>query len=350
MAIPRVGQELIIGYLDGDADQPIAIGRAYRQTNLPPYELPKHKTRMTIKSRTHKGEGFNELRFEDELGHQEVFIHAEKDKNVHIKNNNGIFVGNDRQERVEHDEKIEIGHDRTEQVSHNETVSIGQDHRHAVARDRFHYIGQNHEITIENNRIECVGNERHDKTGTNHHIQTGGNVEHNVHGHHRLTAGKAIEQKTTYYEVNAGRRIVFKAPGGTITLDESGITIDGILVTIKGQVDMPGRANSHDGWRGEGRPATGNLKEFFILRDATTGDPIVDRPYEILRGSGHTLLERTDAEGKTKTVSSSDAEPLEIQVLADDKNLVKLSAGYWDDFGVMDIDFSSNSTSEGNQS
>ena len=91
MAIPRVGQELIISYLDGDPDQPIAIGWAYRQTNLPPYELPKHKTRMTIKSRTHKGKGFNELRFEDELGQQEVFIHAEKDKNVHIKNDNGIF-------------------------------------------------------------------------------------------------------------------------------------------------------------------------------------------------------------------------------------------------------------------
>ncbi|MCE5985394.1 type VI secretion system Vgr family protein, partial [Pseudomonas sp. LF19] len=96
MAIPRVGQELIISYLDGDPDQPIATGRAYRETNLPPYQLPKHKTRMTLKSRSHKGQGFNELRFEDELGQEEVFIHAEKDKNVHIKHNNGVFVGNDR--------------------------------------------------------------------------------------------------------------------------------------------------------------------------------------------------------------------------------------------------------------
>jgi len=80
MAVPRVGQELVISYLSGDPDQPIATGRTYRETNLPPYELPKHKTRMTIKSRTHKGEGFNELRFEDELGQEEVYIHAEKDK------------------------------------------------------------------------------------------------------------------------------------------------------------------------------------------------------------------------------------------------------------------------------
>nr|WP_233102235.1 type VI secretion system tip protein TssI/VgrG [Pseudomonas sp. MF7453] len=78
MALPRVDQELIISFLDGDPDQPITTGRNYRVTNLPPYELPKHKTRITIKSRTHKSDGFNELRFEDELGHQEVLIHAKK--------------------------------------------------------------------------------------------------------------------------------------------------------------------------------------------------------------------------------------------------------------------------------
>ena len=149
MAIPRVGQELIIGYLDGDADQPIAIGRAYRQTNLPPYELPKHKTRMTIKSRTHKGEGFNELRFEDELGHQEVFIHAEKDKNVHIKNNNGIFVGNNRKERVEHNETISIGDHRTEDVGQNETISIGA--------NRSVTIGGNKAETIKLAKAETIG-------------------------------------------------------------------------------------------------------------------------------------------------------------------------------------------------
>jgi type VI secretion system secreted protein VgrG len=345
MAVPRINQELIISFLDGDPDQPIATGRTYRQTNLPPYELPKHKTRMTIKSRTHKGEGFNELRFEDELGHQEVFIHAEKDKNVYIKNNNGIFVGNDRSERVERDEKIEIGHDRTEQVGNNETVSIGQDLHHAVARDRFHRIGHNHEIIIDNNRIESVGNERHDKTGTHHHIQTGGNVDHKVQGHYRLAAGTSIEQKTACYEVKAGQRIVFKAPGGTLTLDERGITLDGILINMKGQVETSGAANTNDSWWGKGSPATGNLQEFFVLRDANTGDLLVDRPYEILRGSGHILRARTDAEGKTQVVNSSDAEPLEIQALADEKNLVKFRAGYWDDFAVMDIDFARNPTS-----
>ncbi|MEX5590843.1 type VI secretion system tip protein VgrG, partial [Pseudomonas urmiensis] len=73
MAIPRIGQEVIIHYVNADPDQPLITGRTYCANQLPPYELPKHKTRMTLKSQTHKGQGFNELRFEDELGHEEVF-------------------------------------------------------------------------------------------------------------------------------------------------------------------------------------------------------------------------------------------------------------------------------------
>ncbi|NNB83937.1 type VI secretion system tip protein TssI/VgrG, partial [Pseudomonas aeruginosa] len=68
MAIPRIGQEVIISNFDGDPDQPIITGRNFNANQRPPYELPAHKTRMTLKSQTHKGEGFNEVRFEDEAG------------------------------------------------------------------------------------------------------------------------------------------------------------------------------------------------------------------------------------------------------------------------------------------
>ncbi len=77
IAIPRIGQEVLIEYLEGDVDQPILVGRTYHASNLPPYKLPDNKTRMTIKSKTHKGDGYNELRFEDEKGREEVYIHAE---------------------------------------------------------------------------------------------------------------------------------------------------------------------------------------------------------------------------------------------------------------------------------
>ncbi|WP_430813346.1 bacteriophage T4 gp5 trimerisation domain-containing protein [Burkholderia lata] len=116
MAIPRIGQEVIVDFFDGDPDQPVITGRTYNRLQLPPYELPRHKTRMTIKSQTHKGEGFNELRFEDEAGQEEIYVHAQRDQNIHVNHDETTFVGNDRSEQVEHDETIAIGNDRKETV------------------------------------------------------------------------------------------------------------------------------------------------------------------------------------------------------------------------------------------
>lgn len=149
MAIPRIGQDVIIQYVNGDPDQPMITGRTYCGDQLPPYDLPDHKTRMTIKSQTHKGPGFNELRFEDELGRQEVFIHAEKDQNNVVKHNETTFVGNDRSERVDHNETVSIGDHRTEDVGKNETISIGA--------NRSVTIGANKAETITLAKVETIG-------------------------------------------------------------------------------------------------------------------------------------------------------------------------------------------------
>ncbi|MGN8258691.1 type VI secretion system Vgr family protein [Pseudomonas sp. SMSB3] len=149
MAIPRIGQDVIIQYVNGDPDQPMITGRTYCGDQLPPYDLPDHKTRMTIKSQTHKGDGYNELRFEDQLGRQEVFIHAEKDQNNVVKHNETTFVGNDRTERVDHNETISIGDHRTEDVGKNETISIGA--------NRSVTIGANKSETIKLAKAETIG-------------------------------------------------------------------------------------------------------------------------------------------------------------------------------------------------
>jgi len=149
MAIPRIGQEVIVQYVNADPDQPLITGRTYCANQLPPYDLPDHKTRMTIKSQTHKGNGFNELRFEDELGQQEVFIHAEKDQNNVVKHNETTFVGNDRSERVDHNETISIGDHRSEDVGKNETISIGA--------NRSVTIGANKTETITLAKAETIG-------------------------------------------------------------------------------------------------------------------------------------------------------------------------------------------------
>lgn len=234
MAIPRIGQEVIVNFLDGDVDQAVITGRTHMALQLPPYELPRHKTRMTIKSQTHKGEGYNELRFEDERDQEEIFVHAQRDQNIHVNHDETTFVGHDRSEKVENDETIVIGRNRKETVSNDEQVDIGQDRRHRTGQDDFLNVGRNHTIHTAKDRTEEVGNSRRDKTTANHWTEIGGYAETKVEGYDLLEAGQKIHRKTTVYELQTGEKVVFKGPGGTITIDGSGITLDGVEIKING--------------------------------------------------------------------------------------------------------------------
>ncbi|MDN7911494.1 type VI secretion system Vgr family protein [Burkholderia cepacia] len=234
MAIPRIGQEVIVVNLDGDPDQPLIIGRAYNRLQLPPYELPRHKTRMTIKSQTHKGEGYNELRFEDEKDQEEIYVHAQKDQNIHVNHDETTFVGNDRNEQVEHDETIAIGNDRKETVGHDEQVTIGQDRRHDIGQDDFLSIGRNHTIHTGKDRTEEVGNHRRDKTAANHTADIGGHLTQRVQGRAELEAGQAIRHRTKVYEIQAAELLEVKGPGGTVRIDNGGITLEGVAIRVKG--------------------------------------------------------------------------------------------------------------------
>ncbi len=96
MHIPRMGQEVIVEFLEGDPDRPIITGRVYNGEQVPPYALPDNKTQSGVKSRSTlggSGSNFNELRFEDKKGSEEVFLHGEKDWTIKVKNNEGETVG-----------------------------------------------------------------------------------------------------------------------------------------------------------------------------------------------------------------------------------------------------------------
>ncbi|KPM63377.1 type VI secretion protein VgrG [Pseudomonas putida] len=219
MAIPRIGQDVIVQYVNADPDQPMITGRTYCGDQLPPYDLPEHKTRMTIKSQTHKGDGFNELRFEDELGKEEVFIHAQRDQNN--------VVGNDETTRV--------GRNRVEQVGNDEHLSIGNDFRQETGGDHTQLIGQTCHVDIKQDLIEKIGNDRSESTGANHRALVGKDAELVVKGTQKVTVGQGMEQHTTIYQLRASERIEFRTAGGSIVLDGQGITINGLKLELLGQ-------------------------------------------------------------------------------------------------------------------
>ena len=118
--IPRIGQEVIVEFLEGDPDRPIITGRVYNEDNMPPYELPANKTQSGIKSRSSKGaaaNNFNEIRFEDKKGEEEVFIQAEKDLRQLVKNNEEIEIQNDYTRLIQNNEVAEIKSNHTMKVT-----------------------------------------------------------------------------------------------------------------------------------------------------------------------------------------------------------------------------------------
>ncbi|HAT3910494.1 TPA: type VI secretion system tip protein VgrG, partial [Citrobacter freundii] len=109
LAIPRVGQEVIVDFLNGDPDQPIIMGRTYHQDNRSPGSLPGTKTQMTIRSKTYKGGGFNELKFDDATGNEQVYIHAQKNMDTEVLNNRTTDVKVDHTETIGNNQSITVG-------------------------------------------------------------------------------------------------------------------------------------------------------------------------------------------------------------------------------------------------
>ncbi|HEY0135940.1 MAG TPA: type VI secretion system tip protein TssI/VgrG, partial [Nannocystis sp.] len=128
-SVPRIGQEVLVDFLEGDPDRPVVVGRIYHGDNPPPYPLPDHKTRSTIKSESSPGGGgFNELRFEDRKGQEEVFLHAEKDWNTVILHDLTESVGVNRSSSIGVNESVVVGTNRSVMVGSNNSTIVGNAH------------------------------------------------------------------------------------------------------------------------------------------------------------------------------------------------------------------------------
>ena len=124
IAIPRVGQEVIVDFLNGDPDQPIIIGRTFHVSNRAPGDLPGSKTQMAIRSQTYKGEGYNELMFEDDTGQELLSMHAQKDMKTEVLNDQALIVNQHRVKTIKGNELNSITGNRTKIITGNETNAI----------------------------------------------------------------------------------------------------------------------------------------------------------------------------------------------------------------------------------
>ncbi|WP_437571832.1 type VI secretion system Vgr family protein [Sorangium sp. So ce542] len=166
VVLPRIGHEVVVDFIEGDPDRPLVVGSVYHGANVPPYALPAEKTKSAFKSNSSSGgEGYNELRFEDRKGSEEVFLHAQKDWNTVVRNDRtqdvgrdeALHVARDRTKRVDNDQREIVGGHKAIDVTKTHTESIGQDERLDVGGDRTVAVSGGHAESVGKDQSIDVG-------------------------------------------------------------------------------------------------------------------------------------------------------------------------------------------------
>ena len=192
--LPRIGQEVIVEFLDGDPDRPLITGRVYNAAQTPPYKLPDEKTKSTVKTLSSKGGGgFNELRFEDAKGKEQIFIHAERDYDTRIKHDYIEFVGNETHRTVEKHQYELIKGDAHLEIKGDENVKVGS------------------ALSVQ------AGTDVEQKAGTKFAVQAGTEIY--------LKSGMNLV-------LESGVSITLKVGGNFVSVSPAGVAISGTMVLI----------------------------------------------------------------------------------------------------------------------
>ncbi len=262
--IPRIGQEVIVSFLDGDPDRPIVTGRVYNADNMPPYALPDNQTQSGIKSRSTKGgtpDNFNEIRFEDKKGEEQIFIQAEKDMATVVKNNHSISAGATQSISSGGDQSISTQSNQSVSVSGTRSVTVTKADTQTFEASRTTSVGETDDLTVtgahtgtyETGRTLTVSgaNDALTVDGANREVTVNGEFNTTATTHYKVTQGanelflKAPLAKLTNGKcvvsldggnatIDAPEQIQIKCGGSTITLTTSGIDVAATKITLNG--------------------------------------------------------------------------------------------------------------------
>jgi type VI secretion system secreted protein VgrG len=197
--LPRVGHEVVVEFIEGDPDRPIVTGSVYNGQNATPIALPDHKTQSTLRSSSSPGEsGFNELRFEDSAGDEQVYLHAQKDFNIVVENdktqqvggNETLLVKKDRGRTIRGNQRLEVKKNDDSVIGSNQSLEVVKDrsttvqgnHTESVVGDQAIRVDGTQSVTVAKNSLETVGQAKVVNIGDASSVTVGGSLKQVVGG------------------------------------------------------------------------------------------------------------------------------------------------------------------------
>lgn len=192
MQIPRIGQEVIVSFLEGDPDRPIITGRVYNAEQTVPYDLPENATQSGMKSRSSKGgspANFNEIRMEDKKGLEQLYIHAERNQDIVVEVDESHSVGHDRNKSIGHNETVTIGNNRLRIVKQEDVLSVGQKKTDSISQSYVIEVGENLRLVCGQSILELNASGQINLTGVQISFYASGDAEFNTGGVLHLNNG-----------------------------------------------------------------------------------------------------------------------------------------------------------------
>jgi len=239
-SLPRIGQEVIVSFLNGDPDQPLVTGAVYNAWQQVPYPLPEEQTKSTLKSNSSKsGEGFNEIRFEDKKGQEQVFVHAERNQDIRVEQDTFEWIGRNRH--------LMVNANQYEAVSKDKNQFVGGDKFEHIAYDDNLKVGANQTISVGKNQNFTIWGDSVVKVAQSHNMTVAGPVQLKA-GEKVSTQSKQFQQKVkqdyvlcaqsidigsgSTFKLSAQDTLTIEAGGSFITLNKEGIYLKGTKIYL----------------------------------------------------------------------------------------------------------------------
>lgn len=242
--LPRIGDEVIVEFSEGDPDRPIITGRLYNNDNKSPFKMPDNKNTLGMKScSTTGGGGYNEISMDDTKGKEKVTIHAQYDMSTTVKHDQTNTVNNNRTTTIDVDDTESVGSNQKLDVGADQTVKIGANQKTTIGANHEQKVGANQTVDVSSNQTTKVGaNFKLDAgangdiiIGANSKVSSGASAEYKAGAGMKIGSGATMEISSgAAMEIKAGPSIKLSAGAGAIEIGPSGVKISGPIVEVTG--------------------------------------------------------------------------------------------------------------------